>query len=480
MAQNPPTDKSDIKQVLHQSYLCPALHGPNAVPQRIWKNSLRQVFETERVLYIPLFQRTYCWTTYQLNNWWRDFRSSHSLGKVIFVTKGDGKITIVDGQQRCTTGMLLLASLRDVALEALQKEEGAAVRQRLEKIVERLNNALFNDQNALQSWVAQNKGKPLDSLHAEGEPLVFSRLWPSYRDRKPYYKLITMRLCGFTDEPTGTEHVTQTYNFFHKAICQQIAASDVPPVAVLTQTTTDALDNMTVWRCDIETDQAATQQQIFLWYQERDIMGGIQVHNAVPGVRFRVVDMLRNYVMSGFLHADQTVQEKVYKEKWLPFELHFNPPSAMDSFLTTFLKSTNAKQMSRHKCKDKQNLLGMCAAVEGMAKKVGQDVSALRNYYSFVEWFADVRATAKDSDTYENDEKLILDLLEVWEKEFVTQSSQPFPVPKPPPTTVPTTTTSSQPPACSPLYASDTGEPAAKRKPSSPIPQPPAFGRMTM
>lgn len=68
---------------------------------------------------IPLFQRTYTWGAAQCTELWRDaLRAAcdgreHFIGIVLYDQLPDGRKTIVDGQQRLTTLMLLLSALAE-------------------------------------------------------------------------------------------------------------------------------------------------------------------------------------------------------------------------------------------------------------------------------------------------------------------------------------------------------------------------------
>lgn len=74
---------------------------------------------------IPIYQRTYSWTTKQCDQLWRDIVragrddkvSGHFLGSIVYVEKGLYSVSsipqllVIDGQQRLTTVSLLLAAL---------------------------------------------------------------------------------------------------------------------------------------------------------------------------------------------------------------------------------------------------------------------------------------------------------------------------------------------------------------------------------
>lgn len=75
---------------------------------------------------IPVFQRDYSWTEAECEQLWKDVLAiatassgrGHFLGSVVYISTGDSSAgftrwLLIDGQQRVTTLMLLLAALRD-------------------------------------------------------------------------------------------------------------------------------------------------------------------------------------------------------------------------------------------------------------------------------------------------------------------------------------------------------------------------------
>jgi hypothetical protein len=109
-------------QLAHSSYLCPGLHDPGSLTD-VQIVTFDDLFSPSAPpIYIPLFQRTYCWVD-QIDGWWRDVvgvSDEHRVGKVILKRShqyDDGRaIVCIDGQQRITTQSLLLAAIRDSLL----------------------------------------------------------------------------------------------------------------------------------------------------------------------------------------------------------------------------------------------------------------------------------------------------------------------------------------------------------------------------
>src|SRR4030067_3104020 len=75
----------------------------------------------ERLLAVPIYQRSYAWTTEHITEYWTDLRSAFSdgapeyfLGTIVLTRQGrPPRDTIIDGQQRLATTSILFATLRD-------------------------------------------------------------------------------------------------------------------------------------------------------------------------------------------------------------------------------------------------------------------------------------------------------------------------------------------------------------------------------
>jgi uncharacterized protein with ParB-like and HNH nuclease domain len=100
--------------------------------------NLQSIIEGTKQYVIPLFQRIYSWSDKQWKTLWEDIieisqnedgfeNDSHFIGSIVSIpinTKLQSipKFLLIDGQQRMTTILILLAALRDVANETNEKE----------------------------------------------------------------------------------------------------------------------------------------------------------------------------------------------------------------------------------------------------------------------------------------------------------------------------------------------------------------------
>ena len=189
------------------AHFCPGLHGPGC-DHDCECLSFRAFFEAarsgRRQLIIPLFQRRYCWPRAMLEAWWRDATTGrgHRVGTV-FTKDRDGARMVIDGQQRLTTAMLLVAALRDAALELLRRGDTASTGAEafvLNAFVESLEAALYVDGGggcSLPQWVHSTAsslisgGRNWAAVHPVGAQFGLALLQPSFVDRAPFFELIT-------------------------------------------------------------------------------------------------------------------------------------------------------------------------------------------------------------------------------------------------------------------------------------------------
>ena len=74
---------------------------------------------SESIYYIPDYQREYSWSESQLEDFWQDLTNAinanrhHFFGQVV-IHDDNGKRYIIDGQQRTTTAVIMLAVFRDM------------------------------------------------------------------------------------------------------------------------------------------------------------------------------------------------------------------------------------------------------------------------------------------------------------------------------------------------------------------------------
>ena len=139
----------------------------------------------------------YCWSKDQWATLLSDAmavvggtKEKHSLGRITCVigSADDGAVVVIDGQQRNTTSVLLLAAIRDVCHDRASDAVAASLEARLDGV-------LFPDGAALADWSTSRRSATADATVevGEGEALRFASLVPTYCDRSPFFAAILPR-----------------------------------------------------------------------------------------------------------------------------------------------------------------------------------------------------------------------------------------------------------------------------------------------
>jgi len=169
----------------------------------------KELLKVKKV-HLPIFQRQYCWSDKVLKGYWNDLLKltdkdkrrapKHNIGK-LFVFEGDNKILVIDGQQRITTTVILLTSMKYHLLNNIKVT--FKNKDRINDMVRNINNILFNDTNNLCGNGLLKKGfnestqeskmadRNMDDIILyEGIQLDFIRFLPTYLDRQSFYNTI--------------------------------------------------------------------------------------------------------------------------------------------------------------------------------------------------------------------------------------------------------------------------------------------------
>ena len=155
------------------------------------------VVRLEPRMIVPLFQRRYCWERPQWLMLWQDVVSppgfgAHSIGRMT-IARAPRALLVVDGQQRCTTLMLLLCALRDVAIAHC----GASAAPLVHKIEATLTSRSRKLQHSSgsssgsssESALLRHAGVGLETL----DEASTVRFIPSRADRLPFCCLVLRR-----------------------------------------------------------------------------------------------------------------------------------------------------------------------------------------------------------------------------------------------------------------------------------------------
>ena len=210
---------------------------------------------------IPLFQRRYLWGHKQCKRLFEDaLKCGVNLGMVMVYFNSDNELIIVDGQQRATTIMLLLASLR---------KRGADV-----------------------GDVLVYKGTPTLQL--------------TYHDKEPFTAVIENK------KPVGASHVIQTAMWFD-SWTSTLTKYDIDKM------TDNLLDRFTILEFTApQEDDAENLQVVYERLAIRSVGMSRLLFNATPGISNGVMDLTRNLVLS---YYDDRKAIEIYHSHWMPLEI---------------------------------------------------------------------------------------------------------------------------------------------------------------
>jgi hypothetical protein len=227
---------------------------------------------------VPLFQRTYSWDEENWERLWDDILeiyaqdepTTHFMGAIVTLPLPDAperasKHLLIDGQQRLTTILALLAAIRRRADEAGDPD--------------RLGDQIFEE--------------CLINKFATTEEERF-KLIPTQRDRDA----LTALILG--DGQVAENGIIDAWQFFYKAIDAGDAEGKQINLLRLKACVTDYLDLVS-----ITLDQGDSPNRIFE-----------SLNNT--GMQLGPSDLIRNYLFMRIL--DVAEQERVYKQEWFPMQ----------------------------------------------------------------------------------------------------------------------------------------------------------------
>ncbi len=236
------------------------------------QTTLQKILEGTQQYVVPLFQRPYSWERQQWDNLWDDLielteqetMRPHFMGSIVTmqtnsVPEGVSKYLLIDGQQRLTTILILLAVIRD---RAKQNKE-------TNKLAEQINNTILI--NPYEDGLEQYK------------------LQPTQADRPNFYQIID----GIIPNPEKSL-INDCYYFFDKKIRHKEIELISLKKAILTGLSL----------VSIKLDPDENPHLVF------------ESLNA-KGKPLNQADLIRNYFFMK-IHVDQ--QEEIYAQYWEPMQ----------------------------------------------------------------------------------------------------------------------------------------------------------------
>lgn len=244
------------------------------------ETSLRELLEGAKQYQVPLYQRTYAWTSKQLGRLWDDIAQlaedrathgpqiTHFLGSLVLGPTPDvgpvgvSKYLVVDGQQRLTTTTLLLAAIRDHRAATESPEH----RDRI------------NEQYLVNKWKT-------------GDERL--KLLPTQADRASYLACIeSTPLAGAADQ------IGEAYRYFRARVAELDDPDDPHDVERIEEAVLSGLTLVSV-----TTTRDDNAHRIFE-----------SLNNT--GLRLTQGDLLRNYLFMRLPSRGPLV----YKNQWLPLQ----------------------------------------------------------------------------------------------------------------------------------------------------------------
>lgn len=246
------------------------------------ETKLQDIIEGTKQYVIPLFQRTYSWTSKEWDQLWKDLVDlceadtprTHFIGSIVnmptvSVPEGVAKFLLIDGQQRLTTIFIILTLLRNKAREADNQE-----------FAEEIQNTLL--------------------VNPYKKDRDFFKLMPTQVDRESYKRLI------YGKPSDGDNPLWQAYTFFDKKL-KQVAFDHEKVKKVITS-------YFSVVSIVLDADDNP-----YLVFESLN----------AKGKPLTQADLIRNYFFMR-VHVDR--QESVHAEYWQPMQ------SAVGENLTEYIR----------------------------------------------------------------------------------------------------------------------------------------------
>lgn len=280
-------------------------------------------------LRIPIFQRRFVWNQ---KNWTRMLLDAtaasrlrnHSLGRLTCAmvddtggVKTDNKkkrmLYVIDGQQRTTSAVLLLAAIRDVAIELSNTAaQNAADHESSKELERRVNEVILPDMKATQKWIGERRNGEVVRLE-EGEALRFAALIPTYCDRASYFAAILPPTANTSYTLAQPESAwmrpLQAKQFFAKAVRKHT----ISQLRVLC----DAILSKFTWLFFPIRVEGENLNVVFERLAQRDATW-CRPHRNDEFVSLGPADFIRNLMLGSFLSEENAVA--MYKCHWLPIE----------------------------------------------------------------------------------------------------------------------------------------------------------------
>lgn len=257
------------------------------------KANIYKFLSGDKQYIIPVYQRIYSWEIEECKRLWFDIvdmqkknKNGHFVGSIVSITENDSpsdmsKFTIIDGQQRITTLMLLLLALRDYAF--IHKEEKSINWKKINNSF--LKNPDEDDESQYKLLLTETDKDILISLI----------------EKRPIDENLNSRLIS-------------NYNYFF---------SNIKNMDLSLQDIYEAIGKLQI--VNINLDRTSDEPQVIF-----------ESLNST-GKELSESDLIRNFVLMGL---DNKQQKDIYKNIWRPMEQLFRYEKQtllMDRFFRDYL-----------------------------------------------------------------------------------------------------------------------------------------------
>eukprot|EP01080_Neovahlkampfia_damariscottae_P008990 gene8990-1089_t len=265
----------------------------------IFASNFQKLFSSSTKIYLPVFQRRYCWNseTSQLQRWWKDVSTpiynKHQIGKFIFFETSDG-LLCVDGQQRCSTTLIILSSIRD-SLNRFDAND-----KNVSNIKKEINSFFFEKgEEQFEQY------KYLD--FKEGEQLRFIKFTPTFLDRKTFYQIILQR------EIEEKGYLWKSKTFFD----DKFSSLNLNRIVFIYQ---QLLNDFAFVNVGLPDSQLRKGFHIYQWFFEKSL--GVEKIFEIksPGIKHTVQELSKNFLLSFFIDESFEKQNQIYVNVWLEIE----------------------------------------------------------------------------------------------------------------------------------------------------------------
>jgi len=369
-------------------------------------NDVRKVsisYLLSQKLKIPIFQRRYCWGQDQWDTLFNDVlyvangkKEKHSLGRITCVktldesdkvqghngkregddgNQHDGRLLVIDGQQRNTTCTLLLAAIRDVAFN-LQKttnrdDNDAATCG--SQLVAELDAVLFPDAGGLSMWLESDRsGASTGGVSLrEGVSLEFAALIPTYCDRASYFAAVLPPQRKVAAHSAEWQRPWEAKSHFIRKLqaMQGLGMATLNSLADVVLHKLEWLFFPISVNGVFEDDGTEDLQLIFERLAIRDATF-CKPSRATEFASMGAADFVRNLLLGSFRCESDAI--KMYKDHWLPIEKaagaaatrnrSSNIAEVLENTLDAFLKAQPEKLVADERS---QSMLTMAGAIGG-------------------------------------------------------------------------------------------------------------------